>query len=63
ASKKARDWWRERSIGYPPPDTTAEAMELIDSLKEPIHIRVWLKSKYDDILGYDFTGNGFGELE
>jgi len=63
ASKKARDWWRERSIGYPPPDTTAEAMELIDSLKEPIHIRVWLKSKYDDILGYDFTGNGFGETE
>lgn len=63
ASKKARDWWRKRSIGYPPPDTTAEAMELIDSLKEPIHIRVWLKSKYDDILGYDFTGNGFGETE
>lgn len=63
ASKKARDWWRKRSIGYPPPDTTAEAMELIASLKEPIHIRVWLKSKYDDILGYDFTGNGFGEIE
>lgn len=53
AAKKARDMWRERSQ-QDPPATTAEALLLVDSLRVPSQIRVWLKPKYDEILSYDY---------
>ena len=58
AGKKARDWWRERTliVNEEPPVTTAEAMELINQLKEPTHIRVWVKRPYPQIMAYSFTG-------
>jgi len=62
AMKKARDWWRGRAL-CDPPATTADAIELLDTLKEPTHIRVWIKSKYDEILEHDFTGTAFGEIK
>lgn len=58
ASKKARDWWRERALDEPP-ETTAAALESLDTLRTPTHIRVWLKPKYDEVLAYDYTGTAF----
>jgi hypothetical protein len=55
ARKKARDLWRERT-DIPPPDTTAEAFEMLNGLRTPTHVRIWLKGgqthKYDEILSY-----------
>lgn len=59
AGKKARDWWRDRALDEPP-ETTAEAMRSLDILRQPSHIRVWLKPKYDEVLAYDYTNTAFG---
>jgi len=59
ASKKARDWWRDRALDEPP-ETVAEAMQSLDILRPPSHIRVWLKPKYDEVLAYDYTNTAFG---
>lgn len=59
AGKKARDWWRERALEMLPPSTTLEAMLQLNDLQEPTHIRVWLKSDYNEIMGYDYSGTGF----
>lgn len=59
ASKKARDWWRKRSV-IEPPETTAEATKRARELQSPTHIRVWLNRRYPEILAYDFTGTAFG---
>lgn len=61
ASKRARDWWRERA-SQEPPSTTAEALLCLDILRTPSHIRVWLKPKYDEIIAYDYSNTSFGEL-
>lgn len=57
ASKKARDWWRERADAEPPISTDV-ALEDVDALRIPTHIKVWLKPKYDEIMGYSYTGGG-----
>jgi DNA repair protein RadD len=58
--KKARDWWRDRHMsGHEPPETTFEALSLLDELKTPTHVRVQLKKKYDEVLAYDYTGTAF----
>jgi DNA repair protein RadD len=55
ARRKAREWWRERSLGEKPPETTAEALTMFDFLRTPSHINVWLKKgSYDEIIGYDY---------
>jgi DNA repair protein RadD len=62
ASKKARDWWRKAS--GEPPANTLEALSRLDELKSPMFIKVWLKPKYDEILGVDYEGNGnFGDIK
>ena len=58
ASKRARDWWRERAENEPP-ETVMEALTKINELREPINLRVWLKKGSDEIMGYDYTGKGF----
>ena len=55
AGKKARDFWRERAE-EDPPETTAAALTRLDELRTPTHIRVWLKTKYDEILAYSYSG-------
>lgn len=59
ASKKARDFWRERA-NDDPPETTEEALTKVDELKTPTHIWVKPRGKYDDIIGYNYDGTGFG---
>lgn len=60
-SRHARAWWRGRDNNNYVPNTTAEAFELLGSLKTPTFIRVLLKDKYGEIKAYSFLENGFGE--
>ena len=53
AKHKAHDWWRDRHADEPP-ETTNEALELLDMLRVPNHIRVWINKKYPEIMSYDF---------
>jgi DNA repair protein RadD len=62
SNRMARRWWARRAPDYDmPPDTTEEALANVRTLKQPTHLRIWLKPKYDSILDYDFTGTAFGE--
>lgn len=59
AATKALQWWQAHWPDDSPewiPETTAKAMEALDYLKEPTHIRVWLNKKYPEIKAYNFTG-------
>lgn len=53
ASKKARDWWRERH-GEEPPVTTYEALKRVSELKIPKFIRVWINKQFPEILGHEY---------
>jgi len=59
AAKRARDWWRTRSEDEPP-ETISDALEKLQTLHVPSHLRVHLKAKEADILAHDFTGTAFG---
>lgn len=55
ASKKARDWWKQRfSTGDYVPTTVSEAMQLVDKLIPPNAIKVWVNKKYPEVTGYEF---------
>jgi len=58
AGTKARNWWAERSNACTPA-TTSDAMALLDTLKKPVQIMVWIKKSENKIVGYDFTGHEF----
>ena len=62
AGRKAKKWWSERT-DIPMPATTNEALELIDKLKAPTHIRVWTNKKYPEIMSFCFDGSSFGAEE
>lgn len=62
AGKKARDWWRMRS-SEPVPSSTAEALECVDRLRTPTHLRVWINKKYPEILAVCLDGTAFGTQE
>lgn len=49
---KARNWWKERS-NDPPPETVKEALRNPPE-EEPVRIRVWLRSRFPEILSYEF---------
>lgn len=57
---KAHDWWKERSWDEAPL-TVADALQQMNALRVPTHIRVWLKKNHPEVMGYDFTGSGFGQ--
>jgi DNA repair protein RadD len=48
---KAEAWWRDRST-EPPPATVAEAVAACAALNHPKTIRVWVNSKYQEILAH-----------
>ena len=56
---KAHEWWAERSYEEPP-ERVEDAVYLMHDLKVPTHIRVWMKKQRPEVLGYDFSGSGFG---
>jgi len=53
---KARDWWRERLLQPDPPDTIAEALESLNQLRTPTHIRVWINKKYPEVMAHAYDG-------
>lgn len=62
AQHKARDAWRLMA-GHAahgdflnPPETVDAALDLVKYLSPPSRIRVLLKSKWPEVVGYDFTG-------
>lgn len=57
---KSVAWWKTRSAGGPLPATTAEALQLISSLKVSTHLRVRTDLKFPDIEKEDLTGTCFG---
>ena len=58
--RKAREWWRERSVAEVPTDVTSALLEL-PQLRVPTHIRVWTNKKpYPSILAWCFDGTAFG---
>lgn len=54
ASKWSRDWWRARFPGDYVPDTTAEALQLIQQLRVPHRVRVWVNKKYPEVLSCEY---------
>lgn len=60
---KAHTWWRRRAVGIAVPLTTAEAMEFVDDLMVPTHIKVQVKKSYDEVIDYDYTGSAFGNIQ
>lgn len=63
AGRKAKQWWRERVPGGGEPvvpTSTAQALTLVQHLRTPTHLRVWINKKYPEILAYDFEGTAFG---
>jgi DNA repair protein RadD len=50
---KAHRWWQERST-LAPPETILAAQPLVDGLRVPSKIRVWVNKTYPDVLSYIF---------
>ena len=53
AGKHGRDWWRSHS-DLDVPETTEEALLLVDRLKIPATINVWLNKKYPEVMSHEF---------
>lgn len=65
ASRKARLWWRERlrSPELTCPDTTAAALEIVDTLRAPTHLRIWAnKDPHPEIMAHCYDGTAFGTV-
>jgi len=58
AYHKAKDWWRARSTEEIP-ETTDQALQRIDKVDTPTHVRVWFNKKYPEIMDIDFSGTTF----
>lgn len=52
-ASRAKNWWRER-CDIPPPDSTVDALMIVDHLREPTHIHVRVDNGKSDIMNYDF---------
>lgn len=51
--KKAREWWRQRSVDEPP-QFTYQALEQVSKLKVPARIRVHLNKTHPEILSCEY---------
>jgi DNA repair protein RadD len=58
--RKAEDWWRDHG-GHRKntPDTVEATLRLVEELAKPKFIKVWINTKYPEIVGYDFRGTRF----
>lgn len=59
AGKKAARWWKDRT-DVPMPETTDEAIAMMDKLAKPTHIRVWTNKKYPELMAFCYDGTAFG---
>lgn len=50
---RARRWWKERGGGQLP-ETTIDALRLVEDLAKPIAIHVDMTGKYKEIINYEF---------
>lgn len=62
-ARKAREWWRERSYTADVPETVAEAMTLVETLRPATHLRVWTNKKHPQIMAACLDGTAFGTQE
>lgn len=53
ASKRSRDWWRQRHAEEPPP-TTYQALQRVSELRTPRRVRVWVNKKYPEVLSAEW---------
>lgn len=53
ARSKAREWWRQR-MGKEPPESTYEALQMVNQARVPSRVRVHVNKKYPEVLGYEF---------
>lgn len=56
---KAKDWWKAHGGVGPMPETAADLIKVFGDLKAPYYIKVWLNTKYPEIVAYDFLGTAF----
>lgn len=59
ARTKARQWWRDRvggvsEIESTPPDTVEEAFTMMQLLRTPSTITVWINKKHPEVLTYEY---------
>lgn len=62
AGKRAREWWRNhwpKGTEVEVPETTADALSVIETVPTPFNVRVWLNKKHPEVMAYDFTGTSF----
>jgi DNA repair protein RadD len=57
--RKAEEWWTGHSGQVPVPTDIDTAIELASDLVKPKFIKVWVNTKYPEILGTDFRGTRF----
>lgn len=58
---KARVWWGLHSPQKeaPAPRTVERYLELFNTMRTPTHIKVWINTKYPEVIDYDFSNRGF----
>ncbi len=61
-AKKARRLWSEMGGGELP-ETTDAASKLVDTLRMPTHLRVWVNKQYPEIMSRCYDGTAFGTQE
>lgn len=54
ANKLARDWWRDHSGEEEVPTTVSEALELVDTLRIPKKVKVWINRAKPEVKGVEF---------
>jgi DNA repair protein RadD len=60
AGRRARDWWRKRTVN-PYPTSTQHGIELVSSLPPATHLRVWTNKPggYPEIMDVCFNNTAF----
>jgi DNA repair protein RadD len=52
ARMRAHNWWRERCVDIPPPDTVQRAIDLSHKLRIPKRVLVWINRSQPEIQSY-----------
>jgi DNA repair protein RadD len=63
ARKKAEEWWESHGGQLPAPTNIDEGIEQVAELVKPKFIKVWINTKFPEIVGYDFIGHKFEPID